>query len=149
MSRIPTTLEDAVALLKFELPEETRQSIREDLSLSPVVWHHTMGQAVRNDFGLWLDSPLAKHFEDRFGLGHADDMSAIILDALFADIRGLPYDPENAARHYRDYWTRQGVSPRTLRKGEDLFDSEALEAQPKKRDWLAWLGFRKSRPLET
>lgn len=76
-------------------------------------------------------------------------MSGIILDALFADIRGLPYDADEAARSYRDHWTRQGISPRTLRKGEDIFDSQTLDAQPKKRDWLAWLGFRKSGPLET
>lgn len=149
MSRIPNTLEDAVELLKFELPEETRQRIREDHGLLALSWHHSLGQAVRNDFGLWLDSPLAKHFEDTYGLGHADDMSAIILDALFADIRGLPYDANEAARSYREYWIGRGISPRTLRQGETIGEAEGLPPQPKKRDWLAWLGLRKSGPLET
>ena len=52
--------------------------------------HHTLGMWIRNNFGLWFtpqESPLVQWFWDR-GLTHADDMSGIILSALYRHARG-------------------------------------------------------------
>ncbi len=106
----PETFEDAVNILEDTLMPEMREII-----LTPGTdmsrFHHGWGTAIRN---AWLWDPksfLAMDFRTRFGVGHADDMSAMLFDALQAKVRGVEYDPHVDAAHYQKYWLDQGINP--------------------------------------
>ena len=95
------TLEEAISGILSESPnliEEIKQVKTEDhfISLS----HFSLGMQLRNSLGLWAtpqDSTLVKWFWDK-GLTHADDMSSVILKALFRKVHHVDY-PETALRH--------------------------------------------------
>jgi hypothetical protein len=72
--------------------------------------------SLRNEWGLWRDSELALHFKNVYGLGHADDMSGMILEAVQAEVCGEEFNAEAKARYYKDYWLGQGVDPLTLKR---------------------------------
>lgn len=75
--------------------------------------HHGFGTALRNEWGLWGDTPLSRHFKTRFGLGHGDDMSGLILQGIDAAVKQVEFDPDAAAAHYIDFWRKQGIDPLT------------------------------------
>jgi hypothetical protein len=50
-----------------------------------------LGTGLRNSWGLWRDSRLKKWFQAH-GVGAPEDMTAIIIDALQADLRSEPFD---------------------------------------------------------
>lgn len=116
----PTTMEEAVDHLHSQLqPSEIAFGVNHGFECL----HFTTGMAMRNAW-LWddpyADDPterrtrvLAGHFRKRFGLGHADDMSGMIMKSLTCKVRNLPYDPdEDAANHYA-FWLEQDIDPLT------------------------------------
>jgi hypothetical protein len=109
---IPETLEAAVDSLYASLAEDEKAYMRTSES-TPGQQHMWGGMALRNRWGLWRDSVLARHFKDRFGLGCADDMSAMILKSLWAKVRGAEYEANADAAYYHAFWKRQGRSPIT------------------------------------
>jgi hypothetical protein len=50
-----------------------------------------MGLTIRNCWGLWGHSRLAKYFNE-LGIDHPDDMSGIILTSLWRELNHLPMD---------------------------------------------------------
>jgi hypothetical protein len=44
--------------------------------------HHTLGRHIRNTWGLWTSSELAKHMTDVYGLRHPDDISGKIISSF-------------------------------------------------------------------
>jgi hypothetical protein len=107
----PKSLLEAVRVIVNNLSERDRQYIKTNgLSLA----HHGFGMAMRNEWGLWRDSELARHFRTVYGLGHADDMSGMIFAGVEAEIKGTEFDADKKAQYYKDYWLRQGVDPLTL-----------------------------------
>jgi hypothetical protein len=111
----PTTLEEAVSVLVQNM---------DDAELAYVIEHGAEGQhffagmVIRNAW-LW-DNPkqgnikiLPEHFRQRFGLGHADDMSGLILLGVTCEVCARPFDPEAKAEEYRKFWRAQGVDPLT------------------------------------
>ena len=112
---IPSTLEAAIEVSVSGMDAESVAFIKKPDS-SPASQHFFAGMAMRNQWELWGDSVLAQHFKERFGLGHADDMSGIILAGIWAAVRGEPFDPEVKAEHYRQFWVRQGIDPLTQEK---------------------------------
>lgn len=106
----PKTLDEAVDLIVADLRPEDRDYIAiEGVSGA----HHGFGMHMRNGWGLWHDSPLAQHFKTTYGLGHADDMSGMILAAVEAKVRGQIFDPEPEVARYKEHWRRYGVDPLT------------------------------------
>ena len=51
--------------------------------------HFGLGMGIRNTWGLWGDSRLAKYFK-KHGIKHPDNMSGIILDAYVNHLKGKP-----------------------------------------------------------
>lgn len=67
--------------------------------------HHGLGQAIRNDWKLWVsNSELFKDLKERFGLFHADDMSSLILSVSFQRYKGSPETPNLFAWGSIFYW---------------------------------------------
>ena len=109
----PKSLLEAVnVLVKHTTPEQREYIQKHGMSMT----HFTFGMNIRNAWGLWHDSDLAQHFKNVYGLGHADDMSGMILSAYEADIRGTGFDSEAKAQYYKDYWRKQGIDPLTLKR---------------------------------
>ena len=80
----PRSIEEAVQLLLTRLPEKDQQTIRmmaeEDLSSL----HFSLGNYVRNEFGLWGSNvELLKACCPDSSLQNADDASMVIIKALW------------------------------------------------------------------
>ncbi|HUB68299.1 MAG TPA: DUF6794 domain-containing protein [Candidatus Methylacidiphilales bacterium] len=95
---IPTDVADAVRVLKTSLTKEDLQEIKEP---SPSGEFFIMGTGLRNSWGLWQDSRLAKWFVAH-GVNAPEDMSGVIFDALRADLKGEPFDVEKALKETHD-----------------------------------------------
>lgn len=110
---IPTTLAEAASRIVDNLAPEEVKAIQEDLRAT---WHHSFGMAMRNGWGLWHDSVLAKHFKDVYGLGHADDMSGLIMGCVLGRVRGEDFDVLAEVEEYKQHWRDYGVDPLTQEK---------------------------------
>lgn len=111
----PLTLESAISVIEANLDGVERDYIRKN---GVVGLHHGAGTVLRNTW-LWDNpaegriQPLAQHFRDRFGLGHADDMSGMILSGVHARVIKAEFSPEVHAKKYREYWKKQNCDPMT------------------------------------
>lgn len=118
--KIPKDLQAAIQELKNKLDEELLQQIK-DGKIKPASVHFTAGMSIRNKWGLWSSATedqettrLAQWFNDK-GIYHADDMSGIILESLWREIRNEPIDLEGQIEYYREYWHNVGVDPDTMK----------------------------------
>lgn len=100
---IPATLDEAIDRLFGNLSPEEHSMIA-STDKCAIRLHTSVGMGLRNEWGLWSGSPLKTHFEETFGLHHADDMSSMILDGLECRVKGLPFNPKGKAKESFDYW---------------------------------------------
>lgn len=106
MPAIPTTLDGAVKAVLRRIPESMRKQIRETSNDKLAAgFHHFGGMSMRNSWGLWTGSKLARWFAER-GITHADDMSGIIFDAAIAKVKNKGFDFEAAVERYQAHWLR-------------------------------------------
>jgi len=83
-----------------------------------VCLHHTMGTVIRNSWGLHERSyPLSRFYRDRYGIGHGDDMSSLILHDFVERMRGeTGFSLEHEVLWLKKHWLDQGVDPLTLER---------------------------------
>jgi hypothetical protein len=117
----PQTIREAVYFLK-KLREKHLLFITKDFNaLTENQFtgraHHGLGQQIRNDWGLWQDSDLAKNFKE-MGIHHADDMSGIILATTYREITGQTWDIAGQIKHYKDYWADMAVDTHNIDQDE-------------------------------
>jgi hypothetical protein len=88
--------------------EEFRKTPRKEL------WqfHHGLGRAIRND--LFYGRDIEKNgkstvhcYFDSLGVPEVDDMSAIIIEALWCKVNGEPFDLMAKVKYYQDYYTQR------------------------------------------
>lgn len=92
LDRVPSTLGEAVDILEAGLEPAEREEIRAG-RLEAISAHHTIGRWMRNAWSLWDgNTPLCRWFSEAFELGHPDDISGIVLEALVKRVRGGPQD---------------------------------------------------------
>ena len=110
--KVPATLQSAVDLIIEGLdPEEITYIKTEDSATSQ---HFGVGRWLRNNWDLWDEEmPLQVWFRTNLGLGHADDISSIILDAVWCRIRGETYDLDSQVMQYKIHWLNEGIDPKT------------------------------------
>jgi hypothetical protein len=60
---------------------------------------------MRNNWGLWGGSRLAKHFNE-MGIFHADDISAIIIMSFHCRLNGRDIGLEEQLEFYKSWWAR-------------------------------------------
>lgn len=115
----PNTLDEAVNLIVGNLSDTEVEFIKEDKSHGSTV-HFSFGMSVRNGWGLWKkDSPLSKHFQDVWGLGHADDMSGMIIYGVYSVVRGETPMYQAESEKYKRHWKNYGIDPLTLEKTKE------------------------------
>jgi len=98
---IPKDLEDCFAQLDKILTDKDRQEIasksEEDLLLE---YHFGWGTGLRNDWGLWAHSRLAKYFEE-LGVDHPEEMSSIIIKSYWRRLNHQDIKLEGQVAEYR------------------------------------------------
>ncbi|MGV3616212.1 MAG: DUF6794 domain-containing protein [Fimbriimonas sp.] len=103
---IPKDLEAAMKELDKLLPPKMRAAMTKGTEDDMIVYHHGLGTWLRNNWGLWGQSALAKWFAQR-GIFHPDDMSGIVLDSYWRRLHKRPIDLEGQIAHYQEYWKRE------------------------------------------
>jgi len=111
--RIPPNLDSALVELDHMLSPALIAEFRAD-STAPVTYHFGLGMWLRNNWGLWQNSTLAKYFHC-LGIFHPDDMSGIVLTSYWRRLNGRPLDLERQVAGYQEYWLRNGADSTTVR----------------------------------
>lgn len=93
--------------------EENRQLDKRELA----TLHHGFGTALRNFWQLHeRTSPLSRYYQRRYGLSHADDTSALIIEDFLARRKGEKFDINASVRRKKKHWLDIGIDPLTLEK---------------------------------
>jgi hypothetical protein len=101
---LPGNLDEALAELDRLLDDDQRTLLRD---YEPYFWHHGLGTALRNCWGLWTDhSPLGDWFR-QLGIRHPDDMSAVVLASFHRRLNGKAIDLPGQIAHNQAYWKQQ------------------------------------------
>jgi hypothetical protein len=87
---IPETIDDAFLELDKIFTEQMLGFAEITNENDMIMYHSTFGRWMRNNWGLWDDSPLAKRLEN-FGIEHPDEMSDALLRAYWCYKHGKPY----------------------------------------------------------
>jgi hypothetical protein len=101
---IPADLSDAHRELVKMLPAKELEHIKAMATEGEMIEYHMgLGLGIRNQWGLWHDSRLARYFE-QLGVDHADDMSGIILNTFWCELHARPFRLDERVQHYQEYW---------------------------------------------
>jgi len=100
---VPANLEECFVELKKMLHPELINEMRQGTEADMIRYHHGLGTWIRNNWGLWGGSRLAKYFNS-LGVFHPDDMSGIILDSFWRHLNGKPLGVEEKIQHSQAYW---------------------------------------------
>ncbi|MGD9713961.1 MAG: DUF6794 domain-containing protein [Thermomicrobiales bacterium] len=107
---LPFTHEQAVTMLTEAPWTEQERKLICDGGL--VFLHHGFGGQIRDYWHLWEPTtPLSRHYQQKFGLGHADDMSTLIIEDMVARLRGERYAMDIRVQRIKKYWLNQNVDP--------------------------------------
>lgn len=102
--------------------------------------HHGYGQMIRNAW-LWNpESRLHQWFKATYSLGHADDMSGLIMDGVEAKIQGREYTDKDIMKRVnksKAHWKKYGRRPANA--GEDMRsdgigDNEGINERDREAD---------------
>ena len=121
---VPDNIYHAIACLKVLLtPQEL--TIIKSLSEDEIdLFHHGLGMHIRNAWGLWHDSALAKWFGEA-GIRSPEEMSSVILRSLHRELNGRPWNWEKSLPELKVNWAEQ--------KAQDLI---ALCSNIDQTDWF-------------
>ena len=123
---VPLTIPDAVEMLHQRLEAHDRAYILNDAN-TPASIHFFTGMRLRNAWKLWdPDTLVVQDANKRYGLGHADDISGMLLTALWVRVRSEALECtqiaakvkqacDASAEASRKYWLSQGIDPLTLK----------------------------------
>lgn len=100
--KIPETLGECFAELNKLLSEEELEEFKGAKEDDLTGYHFGLGAWIRNNWGLWHDSPLAQYFRG-IGVDHPDDMSATILTSFHRHLNGRDIKLSDQLKHYQNY----------------------------------------------
>lgn len=100
---VPTDLEDAFGELKKMLHPNLLKEMKSGSEQNMIQYHHGLGLWMRNNWGLWGGSRLAKYFNG-IGIFHPDDMSGVILDSFWRQLNSQPIKLEDQVASYQRFW---------------------------------------------
>jgi hypothetical protein len=104
----PQNLDEAVTIIIDQLSNSDIAKAKHDKDLIVKV-HHGFGRHIRNKWSLWnRDSKLSQWFRKNLDIGHAHDISSIIMEAVQAKIRGEEYDPAPTVQRFHEHWENFG-----------------------------------------
>ena len=98
---IPSTLEDALAILDLILSESDLARIDAMPSEEGMFeYHFSLGMWIRNEWGFWRGSPLAEYLAG-FGFVEPDSMSGIVLAAFWCHRHHVTFDLKQRSALHR------------------------------------------------
>lgn len=100
---VPTNLEDAFGELNKMLHPDLVKEMKEAPEREMSGYHMGLGLWMRNNWGLWGGSRLAKYFNG-IGIFHPDDMSGIILHSFWRHLNAQPIKLDEQVAYYQKYW---------------------------------------------
>lgn len=100
---IPKNLEEAFVELKKSLPANELKEFKETPEDEIIKYHFSLGMGLRNRWGLWGGSRLAKYFNG-IGIFHPDDMSGIIIESFWRNLNKRLIQLEKQVEYYQEYW---------------------------------------------
>lgn len=93
----PHTIPDALRILKALLPSEQLGTLQRSSHDDLVRFHFNLGSYIRN---LWVHrdgSPLTRRIRGAGGrVAEGDDVSNLVLEALWYDLNGRPFDIQSS-----------------------------------------------------
>lgn len=108
---VPQSLEQAVETLATLLTPIERDII---LRMSRPLAQKGLGVLARQDWNLAdPKSPLVDWFIQHCGVSHAQDISALLMDALWSQLHGEPPHTWELAQRLQAEWRQLGIDPRT------------------------------------
>lgn len=102
-TNVPTTLDEAIEFLIKE--NQGNPNISGDENEFLCEQHHLTGQYLRNEWGLWMGSPLQTWFKEK-GIHHADDMSSIILTSFHRKVNNKEIKLDEQIKKHRKFWAK-------------------------------------------
>ncbi len=114
---IPKDLDDCFRELDKNLRPEDIDKIRKG-EIQAIDMHFGLGMGLRNGWGLWGGSRLAKYFNE-MGIFHPDDMSGIILDSYVRYLRNEPLRVDEQVAHYKRYWEEMKKAEEAEKKADE------------------------------
>lgn len=103
---IPENLGDCFTELEKMLPLDSIKQVKSGTENDMIKYHFGLGMWMRNTWGLWAKSRLARYFNN-LGIFHPDDMSAIILDSFWRYLNKRPIELEKQIQYYKKFWDEQ------------------------------------------
>jgi len=103
---IPKDLDECFVQLEKLLKPEDIEKLRGGTEKDMIQYHFSLGRWVRNNWGLWGRSRLAKWFNTQ-GIEHPDDMSGIIFDSFWRHLNNKPIKLDQQVKFYQDHWKQQ------------------------------------------
>jgi hypothetical protein len=113
---IPKDLDDCFRELDKRLRPDDIEKKRKG-EIEAISLHHGFGTGLRNSWGLWAGSRLAKYF-NAMGIFHPDDMSGIILESYVRYLKREPLRVEEQVADYKKYWEEAKKAEEEMRKAE-------------------------------
>jgi len=105
--KIPSNLEECFLELEKVLNTNDLNEFVTQPENDVILWHHSLGRWIRNNWGLWQGGVLANFFNTK-GINHPDDMSGIILTSFWRYKNSIPIEIEVQIKRYIDYWKKNG-----------------------------------------
>jgi|EndMetStandDraft_3_1072993.scaffolds.fasta_scaffold787812_2 hypothetical protein len=106
---VPKTLEECNEVLNKTLKSGDQVEFMNLPREKIITTHRTLGQWIRNNWGLWTNSPLYKHMK-ALGFRHPDDMSGTIIKEYWLYQNKLPSEIEADLVKYNEHWDKLGVN---------------------------------------
>lgn len=105
---VPRNLGQAVDIIVAGLSDDDVEFFETE---STTRAHHEGGRFLRNTWSLWdKESHLVQWFRTHLGIGHADDISSVILVAVQARIIGIKFYPKPMLDRFREHWAKLGCN---------------------------------------
>jgi len=86
----------------------------EDLAIGKITssdLHFSLGMHIRNTWSLWdKETHLNQWFRNNLNIGHADDISGIILEAVVAKVSGKQFDYHPSIKAIHEHWKTHGAN---------------------------------------
>src|SRR5271166_3525656 len=102
----PRTVDECMQALaemfSCERQAEFTKLSRDDL----IMYHHGLGQWIRNNWGLWKGGELKEHMSS-LGFMHPDDMSQAIIEEYWIRLNNLPSEITRNAQASKEYWAKK------------------------------------------
>lgn len=109
---IPQDIPDAIKQLNITLTKKDIRKFKGAGENKLFSFHMSLGMGLRNKWGLWSDSRLAKYFRKN-GVNHPDEMSSFIIKSYWLFLNGKPLDVNKRFSKIK-YYKNKNSKPKNI-----------------------------------